>query len=263
MKKFIGLSIILLAIACKKETKENTGQSKVVEKEIDVSSEMPFEITPIQHATFVMEWGDEVVYLDPTGGKGSFENIPDPNLVLITDIHGDHFNVETLQALPMTFDIIAPMAVYEKMPKDMQAKTKTLNNGKTLNFHGFEIKAIPMYNMTKERKKFHEKGRGNGYVLAKDNYKLYVSGDTEDIPEMRNLNNIDLAFICMNLPYTMTPEAAADAILEFQPKKVIPYHYRGAKDGETHYFDIKNFKNIVNSGNGDIEVELLDWYPSR
>jgi len=263
MKKFISLAIILLVIACKKEVKQKAEQSKVVDKEIEASNEMPFKLTPIQHATFVMEWGDEVVYLDPTGGKESFENLPDPSLVLITDIHGDHFNVETLQALPMTFDIVAPMAVYNKMPKDLQAKTKTLDNGEALNFHGFEIEAIPMYNMTEERKKFHEKGRGNGYVVSKDNYTIYVSGDTEDIPEMRNLNNIDLAFICMNLPYTMTPEVAADATLEFQPKKVIPYHYRGAKDGKTHYFDVGNFKNIVNLGNDEIEVELLNWYPTR
>jgi L-ascorbate metabolism protein UlaG (beta-lactamase superfamily) len=79
---------------------------------------------------------------------------------------------------------------------------------------------------------------------------------------MRNLENIDLAFLCMNLPYTMTPEAAADATLAFKPRKVMPYHYRGAKDGETYYFDVKEFKDIVNKGDGAISVELLEWYPT-
>jgi L-ascorbate metabolism protein UlaG (beta-lactamase superfamily) len=263
MRKIISLSLIILLMACKNENNSNAEQSTVTEESNENTSDMPFKLTPIQHATFVMEWADEVVYLDPTGGKESFNNLPEPTLVIITDIHGDHFNVKTLKALPETYDIIAPLAVYDKMPDELKSKTKTLDNGKKINFHGFDIEAIPMYNMTEERKKFHEKGRGNGYVISKDGYRVYISGDTEDIPEMRKLSEIDLAFICMNLPYTMTPEAAADATLEFKPKKVMPYHYRGVKDGATYYYDVESFKNIVNSGNDEIEVELLEWYPSR
>lgn len=260
MKRILIVSIMLAFVACKNESKESAQAKSTIQE--STKKETPFNLTPIQHATFVAEWGDEVVYVDPTGGKESFEQLPKPGLILITDIHGDHFDVETLKSFDKPFDIVAPKAVYEQMPNDLQSITKTIDNGETIDFHGFAIEAIPMYNITSERKKFHTKGRGNGYVISRDGYSVYVSGDTEDIPEMRNLENIDLAFICMNLPYTMTPEAAAEATLEFKPKKVLPYHYRGMKDGERHYFDVEKFKTMVTTQNDKIEVDLLNWYPS-
>ena len=112
-----------------------------------------------------------------------------------------------------------------------------------------------MYNLTKERLKYHEKGRGNGYVITVDNKRIYISGDTEDIKEMRSLKDIDYAFVCMNLPYTMTVNQAASAVLEFKPKIVFPYHYRG-KDGLSN---VERFKNLV-SMDKKIEVVLMDWY---
>jgi len=263
MKKIISLISLVFLISCKNDGKDSAEQTPDQQKYVETdNAKTPFELTPIQHATFVMQWGDEVVYVDPIGGLESFERLPEPSLVLITDIHGDHFNVKTLSKLEPTYDIVAPQAVYEKMTENLQSRTKIIKNGESFDFHGFGIKAIPMYNLTDGRLKFHVKGRGNGYVISKDNYKVYISGDTEDIPEMRNLENIDLAFMCMNLPYTMTPDAAAEATLEFKPKKIIPYHYRGMKDGEPHYFDVKKFKTIVNTQNDEIEVQLLEWYPS-
>lgn len=261
MKKIILLSIVFLLSACKKDTKQSIEDDNAAVQAAETKAETTFKFTPVQHATFVIEWDKEIVYVDPTGGKDAFASQPEPTLILVTDIHGDHFNVETLNAIPQTFDIVAPKAVYDKMPENLKSKTKVISNGETLNFHGFNIEAIPMYNLTEERKNFHVKGRGNGYVISKDDFRAYISGDTEDIPEMRKLENIDVAFVCMNLPYTMTPEAAADATLDFKPKKVIPYHYRGAKDGETYYYDVKEFQNIVNAGNKDIEVSLMEWYP--
>lgn len=263
MRNIIGLSLILLFMSCKNDTKENNQDKSVEQESVEKQKEMPFQLTPIQHATFVMQWGNEVIYVDPTGGEESFADLMDPTLVFITDIHGDHFNLETLNAIPQTFDILAPMAVFDKMPDNLKSKTKVIANGESFDFHGFDIEAVPMYNLTPERQNFHVKGRGNGYVVSRDDYKVYISGDTEDIPEMRNLENIDLAFICMNLPYTMTPDAAAEATLEFKPKKVLPYHYRGMKDGETHYYDVDKFKTIVSTQNDEIEVELLNWYPSK
>ena len=112
-----------------------------------------------------------------------------------------------------------------------------------------------MYNSTAERSQFHPKGAGNGYVITIDNERIYVAGDTEDIPEMLSLKNIDYAFICMNLPYTMTVEQAASAVLKFQPKTVFPYHYR-QKEG---FNDIETFKKLV-SVNKKIKVEFLKWY---
>lgn len=119
------------------------------------------------------------------------------------------------------------------------------------------IEAIPMYNLRKEALKFHEKGRGNGYILTLGGERVYISGDTEDIPEMRNLENIDIAFVCMNLPYTMTVESAASAVLDFKPKKVYPYHYRGTEG----LSDVGKFKTLVNEGDSSIDVIQLDWYP--
>ena len=102
-----------------------------------------------------------------------------------------------------------------------------MKNGETSESNGISIEAIPMYNITRDRLRYHEKGRGNGYVLTLGDKRVYISGDTEDIPEMRVLKDIDVAFICMNLPYTMTVDQAADAVKEFKPGIVYPYHYRG------------------------------------
>jgi L-ascorbate metabolism protein UlaG (beta-lactamase superfamily) len=258
MKKILLFLFVTLFMACKSDNKKN----KTTTDEQTKTTQVPV-VTPIQHASFVMEWGKEVIYLDPVGKKNTFENLPEPTLVIITDIHGDHFNEETLEILPQTFEIIAPYVVFGKMSEELKAKTKVLKNGELVSFNNFDIEAIPMYNLTEDRKQFHEKGRGNGYLISNGFYRVYISGDTEDIPEMRQLRDIDLAFVCMNLPYTMHPEIAADAVLDFMPKKVIPYHYRGLKDGNTFYYNVKEFRSIVNSGNSDIEVEFLDWYPNK
>ena len=146
--------------------------------------------------------------------------------------------------------IIAPVAVISKL-----GFGEMLNNGDEIKVAGVIIKAIPMYNITKDRLKFHSKGRGNGYILTINGKRIYISGDTEDIKEMRELKNIDYAFVCMNLPYTMSVAKAASAVLEFKPKVVYPYHYRGPKG----YSDIEKFKYLV-SKNKFIEIRLLNWY---
>ncbi len=108
-----------------------------------------------------------------------------------------------------------------------------------------------MYNLTRERLRFHAKGRGNGYVLTVGGKRVYISGDTEDIPEMRKLEKIDVAFVCMNLPYTMTVQQAADAVRAFKPKVTYPYHHRGS--------DVAEFKRLVNAQPG-IDVRIREWY---
>jgi L-ascorbate metabolism protein UlaG (beta-lactamase superfamily) len=143
------------------------------------------------------------------------------------------------------------------MPESFAAQLDILNNGEAKTRFDFVITAIPMYNLREEALKFHTKGRGNGYVIEKEDKRVYFSGDTEDIPEMRALENIDFAFICMNLPYTMTEAKAAEAVLAFKPKTVLPYHYRGT-DGLS---DLFAFKTAVNRGNSNIDVLLMDWYP--
>ena len=217
------------------------------------------KVIPIEHATAVLEWNDITLYIDPVGGPEAFQGQKEPDLILITDIHGDHLSVETLEALNTSkAKIMLPQAVADKFPKNFIPQLDVLNNGDSKERYGITIEAIPMYNLREEALKFHTKGRGNGYVLNMGNQRLYFSGDTEDIPEMRALKNIDKAFVCMNLPYTMTPESAADAVLEFKPKQVYPYHYRGRPDVS----DVNEFKELVNAGNSEIEVIQLDWYPN-
>jgi L-ascorbate metabolism protein UlaG (beta-lactamase superfamily) len=199
------------------------------------------------------------VYIDPVGSVETLSAYKSPDLILITDIHGDHFSPETLEALKTEkAKIVVPQAVADKMPANFAPQLDVLNNGDTKERYGILIEAVPMYNLREEAKSFHEKGRGNGYVLTMGGERLYFSGDTEDIPEMRALKNIDKAFVCMNLPYTMTEESAADAVLEFQPKEVYPYHYRGRPEVS----DVKKFSELVAAKNPNIIVVQLDWYPN-
>jgi L-ascorbate metabolism protein UlaG (beta-lactamase superfamily) len=134
-----------------------------------------------------------------------------------------------------------------------------LSNGSTTKQLGISISAIPMYNLPESPTAMHTKGRGNGYILHIGGKNIYISGDTQAIPEMRSLKNIDVAFVCMNLPYTMDVKEAASGVLAFKPKVVYPYHYRG-KGGLS---DVNEFKRLVNAGNPAIEVRLRNWYPKH
>lgn len=265
MRPFFSIFILsLFLIACKSEPKQEV---QVIETETNTSKQKPDRVTqndpeiiPISHATAVIKWDDTVIYLDPVGGSEAFKGQEAADLVLITDIHGDHMDEKTLEALKLgETRIIVPEAVKKELPKSLSERLVVMNNGETKDHLGISIKAIPMYNLREEAKQYHPKGRGNGYLLEKDGKRLYIAGDTEDIPEMRNLENIDIALVPMNLPYTMTEEKAAEAVLEFQPKVVYPYHYRG-KEGKS---DVEKFKKLVNEGNKDIKVVLKEWYPNE
>jgi len=214
-------------------------------------------IHPVNHATFVAQLGGKTIYVDPVGGRKLFEGLPEPDIILLTDIHQDHLDQKTLEAVATAkTKIVAPPSAADKLPEAAGLSPKVLKNGESTQLSGIKIEAVPMYNMTKDRMKFHPKGRGNGYVLGIGNTRLYISGDTEDAPEMRSLENIQAAVVCMNLPYTMDVEQAADAVLAFRPKVVYPYHYRGAEGAMS---DVKHFKEMVES-KSDIEVRLLNWY---
>ena len=209
-------------------------------------------IHPINHATFAMAWGDKVIYADPVGGARRFDGLPHPDLILLTHAHGDHFSVETLQAVAGEKTMfVAPRSVAEKLPEKLRAQTVVMTNGETKTVGGINIEAVAAYNTTPTHLQFHPKGVGNGYVVTLDEKRIYVSGDTEDIPEMRALKNIDVAFICINQPYTMTEEQAAGAVRAYKPKIVYPYHSRGS--------DLEKFKNLVGADSG-VEVRLRNWY---
>jgi L-ascorbate metabolism protein UlaG (beta-lactamase superfamily) len=213
-------------------------------------------IQPITHATLVLSYNKKNIYVDPTGGVEAFKGIDPPDIIMITDIHGDHFDTATIKAINTTNALlIVPYAVAEKLPVTVnKEKVVILKNGDKTLQQEISIAAIPMYNLPETPDARHTKGRGNGYIVGIGGKNIYISGDTEDIPEMRALKNIDIAFICMNLPYTMDVTQAAQGVLAFKPKVVYPYHYRGQ--------DVNTFKTLVNAGDKNIEVRLRDWYPA-
>lgn len=214
-------------------------------------------IIPINHATLALKWGQEVVYFDPSGSHELFKEVPKPTMILVTDIHGDHFNPTTLDRMgAKDLQVVVPPAVADKIPR-AYSKVRVLSNGQSVELNGIKIEAIPMYNLPESKDSRHPKGRGNGYVVTMGAKRFYISGDTADITEMRALKDIDVAFVCMNLPYTMDVEAAASAVLDFVPGIVYPYHFRG----QNGLSDVDQFKEIVEAGNEDIEVRLREWYP--
>ena len=214
-------------------------------------------VQPIFHAALALQWNGKSIYIDPYNGADAYKNLQKPDLILITDIHGDHMDLKTLQALDLSgATFIVPQAVANKLPGEWEQRIVVLSNGNTTDQSGISITAIPMYNLPDDSTARHTKGRGNGYVLTIGGKRFYISGDTEDIPEMRSLKNIDVAFVCMNLPFTMSVDQAANAVLEFKPKIVYPYHYR-AQGG---FSDTQQFKMLVNKDDPSIDVRLKDWY---
>ena len=213
------------------------------------TSQGDVSITPIQHGSVMLEIGGKIWHVDPWS-RADYSSRPKADVILITDIHGDHMDPKAIAALSKpTTVIVAPKAVSETV-----TKAKVVANGEKITVSGVEIEAVPMYNLKRgpeAGKLYHDKGRGNGYVLNVGNKRIYFSGDTEAVPEMKALKDIDVAFVCMNLPYTMPPEEAADGVKGFRPKVVYPYHYRGS--------DLDVFVNELKNEPG-IEVRLREWY---
>jgi L-ascorbate metabolism protein UlaG (beta-lactamase superfamily) len=205
-------------------------------------------IAPINHATLQIVYAGHVIDVDPVA-QGDYTGFAAPDIILVTDIHGDHLDPATIAKLrkPST-KIVAPAAAAPKLETPI-----VMANGETKTVDGLTIEALPMYNLTRgpaAGQLYHDKGRGNGYVLTLGGKRIYIAGDTECTPEMRALKNIDVAFVPMNLPYTMTPAEAADCVKAFKPKIVYPYHYRGS--------DVNQFASAL-TGTG-IDVRLRDWY---
>ena len=244
MKKLIlFLSGIFLALAVQAQPHPDTVGDIIVQ--------------PVEHASLALSAGPKHIWVDPVGHADFWKGMPAPDLLLITDIHGDHFSVETLESLPLEHTVlVVPAAVAEKLPPALRSKAQVMKNGTQKTLDGILFKAIPMYNLPESPDAFHTKGRGNGYVLTLAGKRIYISGDTEDIPEMRALKDIDIAFVCMTLPYTMDVDQAAAGVLAFAPSVVYPYHYRG-KNGKS---DVEVFRDKVHAANPAVDVRLLDWY---
>ena len=211
-------------------------------------------IHPVSHASFVMETPAGTIYVDPVGDAAQYEAFPAADLILITHEHGDHYNADTLAALKGDATHVIANPAVAGMIGDAD-HVEAIANGESTEWNGVGIEALGAYNITEERLNFHPKGRDNGYVLTIDGHRTYISADTEDHEEMRALRDIDLAFVCMNLPFTMDAAAAASAVSEIKPSFVYPYHYRG-RDGGTQ--DPAEFAALI-EGDG-VEVKMGDWY---
>ena len=208
-------------------------------------------IHPVNHASFVLQWNGRMIYNDPVGGAAPYSSFPKADLILISHGHPDHFSAPSLNSVTNSGTrIIAPAAVFAQMSATLKAITIPLANGESTNVLNLGVEAIPAYNSN------HPKGVGNGYVVMVGGRRMFMSGDTGNIPEMRALTDIDVAFVCMNLPFTMSITDAATAVRAFQPRVVYPYHFR---DSSGSLANLTQFREKVGIDLG-IEVRVRKWY---
>ncbi len=206
------------------------GQNKF-EQDIFQTSKGDLKITFIGHGSLMFEFEGKVIYVDPVMQSADYTSMPDADLILITHHHGDHMDLNAISALKKSGTEILLTENCISMLKETPNARK-MSNGSSIQIKGLKITAIPAYNILNKRpdgNPFHPKGEGNGYVIEFGDKKILVAGDTENISEIKALKGIDIAFLPMNLPYTMTPAMVADAALAFKPKVLYPYHF-----GETN-----------------------------
>ncbi|MDA8140049.1 MAG: MBL fold metallo-hydrolase, partial [Desulfobacteraceae bacterium] len=182
------------------------------------------KITFIGHGSLIFQFNGKTIHIDPFGQLADYSQLPKADLVLITHDHFDHLDPDALAKIRTDKTaVVLTEACSKKVSGGIVMK-----NGDTQTIQGIPIQAVPAYNIVHLRdgkNPFHPKGVGNGYILTFGEKKIYVAGDTENTPEMKKLTGIDIAFLPMNLPYTMTPEMVADAARAFKPKILYPYHF--------------------------------------
>jgi L-ascorbate metabolism protein UlaG (beta-lactamase superfamily) len=203
-------------------------------------------ITFLGHGSLLMVFKGMNIYVDPFGEVVDYASLPKADLVLVTHEHFDHLDPQALSSI-RTDKILL---VLTEICAQQITGGLVMRNGDVQTVAGLRIEAVPAYNLVHKREDgqpFHPKGAGNGYVLTFGDTRLYVAGDTENIPEMKNLQNIAIAFLPMNLPYTMTPEMVAEAAKAFRPRILYPYHY-----GDT---DVSKLVELL-KGEKEIEVRI-------
>jgi len=262
----LAILLPLLAVACSKEPPASTGAPSATAPAPATpvasprASSLPTDhfatakgdlaVTPLQHASVLFEWHGQTIYVDPPTQAVADAALPKADVVFITDIHPDHLDPPALERIRKPgMLVVGPPAVADKTHVDTVMK-----NGDTRNVGDLVATAVPMYNLKRgpeAGKLYHDKGRGDGYELDFGGTHVYLSGDTECTPEMKALEKIDVAFVCMNLPYTMPPSEAAECVAAFKPKVLFPYHYRGSDLAEVD-------RGLADKG---IEVRKRAWYP--
>ena len=221
------------------------GQAKF-EKDVIQTSQGDLEITFIGHGTLMFQWGDKTIHVDPWTRLADYSELPKADIILVTHEHGDHLDTEAIKILRTEETCIV---LTELCTKRVEGGT-VMKNGDEQTVGGLKIEAVPAYNIVHKRdngKPYHPQGDGNGYIITFGDKRVYVAGDGENTPEMKALKNIDVAFLPMNLPYTMTPEMVADAAKAFTPKVLYPYHY-----GDTNVDELVKLLK----GRKDIEVRI-------
>lgn len=224
----------------------------VVEGEYEMdtfkTSQGELKIHFIGHGTLYFEFGDKVIHIDPIYRYADYKEMPDADLILVTHEHGDHLDQKAIEDITKENTVI----ILTEKCKESVSAGQVMKNGDTQKVQGIKIEAVPAYNIVNKRQgdtPYHPKGEGNGYILTLGDKRVYVAGDTENTPEMKALTAIDIAFLPMNLPYTMSPEMVADAAKAFRPKVLYPYHF-----GNT---DTSKLFELLNN-EPDIEVRIRD-----
>jgi L-ascorbate metabolism protein UlaG (beta-lactamase superfamily) len=186
----------------------------------------------VGHGTLYFEYNHTIIHIDPVSRYADYTTLPKADIILVTHQHGDHFDTAAIKTISKT----GTELVFTKTCSESSEITgRILNNGESVLLKTINIEAVPAYNIVHKRdngEPFHLKGEGNGYVITFGDTKVYVAGDTENIPEMADLKDIDIAFLPMNLPYTMTPEMVADAVEMIKPRILYPYHFGNTNTGE-------------------------------
>ncbi|OPY87241.1 MAG: metal-dependent hydrolase [Syntrophaceae bacterium PtaU1.Bin231] len=238
LSALMSLSLVFFAVASPAQDGLETDTIK--------TSEGDLAIAFLGHGTLMLSFAGKIVHVDPVSKEADYAKLPKADLVLVTHEHSDHFDLKALAAIETGKTVVVANAnAAGQVPGAVAMK-----NGEIKTVQGIRIEAVPAYNLVHMRSPgnpFHPKGIGNGYILTLGDKRLYLAGDSENTPEMKSLKNIDIAFLPMNLPYTMTPEMVADAARAFRPKILYPYHY-----GDT---DTGKLIDLL-KGEKDIEVRI-------
>ncbi len=238
MKKFIIIFAISFFLFPNISFSNGNFQSDTIS-----TSEGNLTITFFGHASLMFQFQGKIIYLDPVMAEADYSKLPDADLILVTHEHYDHLDLDAIKEIKKKNTILVLTPACKKKYK---GKAIVMKNSDVKTVLGLKIEAVPAYNIKHKRrdgKPFHPKGRGNGYVVTFGDKRVYIAGDTENTPEMKKLKNIDIAFLPMNLPYTMTPEMVADAARSFRPKILYPYHM-GDTDPQKLVKLLKNEKDI-------------------
>jgi L-ascorbate metabolism protein UlaG (beta-lactamase superfamily) len=216
------LSLILLAVLLPGSPPELAAQT--FQEDLIPTADGDLTITFIGHGTLMFRYQGQVIHVDPVSREADYTTLPDADLILVTHEHGDHLDADAIgQVLKPGTRIVVSSSCSGRLEDAL-----VMQNGESATVAGLEIEAVPAYNvqhMRSQGQPYHPRGNGNGYVVTFGDLRVYVAGDTENTPEMKALTDIDVAFLPMNLPYTMTPEMVADAARALRPRILYPYHF--------------------------------------